>query len=96
MTVEYITPCVCCDHESTGADSVYYGMPILRVSGNYTPHKQLWDVKCQNCGRGGLFEEKSPYLALKKWNDLMVSCYRMEGKELPKPRWRNNDERTNL
>lgn len=84
MTVERITPCVCCDHDPTGADSVYYGMPILRVAGNYTPHRQYWEAQCPACGRGGIFQYKSAYLALKHWNELMDRCYRMEGKQIPK------------
>jgi len=81
MTVEKIIPCVCCDHQPTDADSVYYGMPILRVCGHYIAHKQFWEVQCPNCGRGGTIQHNSAYLALKHWNELMERCYRMEGKE---------------
>mgnify|MGYP003523230468 CR=1 FL=1 len=27
-----ITPCICCDHEPDAGDSMYYGMPQLRVT----------------------------------------------------------------
>ena len=33
MKVDKIIPCICCDHQPTEADSVYYGMPILKVTG---------------------------------------------------------------
>lgn len=72
MTVDRIIPCICCDHTPDSSDRCDYGMPILIPMQSYIPqeHKQLWNVKCPNCGRGGLYEEKSPYLALKKWNEL--------------------------
>lgn len=37
---------------------------------------------CPNCGRGGLYEEKSAYLALKKWNELQKGLYAFEGKKI--------------
>lgn len=78
MTVEKIIPCICIDHKPTVADSVYYGMPQLKVSGNYLPHKQYWSAFCPNCGRGGCMEEKSAYLALKRWNDLQSELQNAE------------------
>ena len=33
MKADKIIPCVCIDHEPTVADSVYYGMPQLKVAG---------------------------------------------------------------
>lgn len=33
MKVDKILPCVCCDHEPNSGDSVYYGMPQLKVCG---------------------------------------------------------------
>lgn len=70
MTVDKITPCICIDHEPTVADSVYYGMPQLKVSGCNVTHKQFWSAYCPKCGRGGSMEEKSAYLALKKWYEI--------------------------
>lgn len=68
MTVDKILPCICIDHEPNECDSVYYGMPQLKVSSGNIPHRQFWTVYCPNCGRGGLLEFKSAYLALKDWN----------------------------
>jgi hypothetical protein len=76
MTVEKIIPCICIDHEPTVADSVFYGMPVLLPYNSNKEHKQYWNIKCPNCGRGGLFEEKSAYMALKKWNELQESLRR--------------------
>ena len=81
MKVDRITPCVCCDHEPDCGDSVYYGMPILTP----TINSSFFKVQCPVCGRGGLFQYKSAYLALKAWNQLMEECYRIEGKELLNP-----------
>ena len=68
MKVDKIIPCVCCDHEPDCGDSVYYGMPQLKVCGG-KPHT-YFEVYCPNCGRGGLFQFKSAYLALKHWNEM--------------------------
>ena len=82
MTVEHIIPCVCCDHIKTTADGCYYGMPTLKVAGNYIKHLQFWVAECPNCGRGGIFEYKSAYLALKEWNEMQKDLYEMKGKEI--------------
>ena len=78
MTVDKIIPCVCTDHNPTVADSVYYGMPQLKVSGATSYHKQFWTAFCPVCGRGGCVEYKSAYLALKAWNDMQKSLYEFE------------------
>lgn len=70
MKVKKIIRCICADHEPTSADSVHYGMPNLRVWGDDV---QYWDIYCPDCGRGGLFEEKSSYKALQKWNELQMN-----------------------
>lgn len=79
MTVDKIIPCICIGSEPTVSDSVFYGMPILCPYNSNAEHKQYWDIKCPNCGRGGLFEEKSAYLALKKWNKMQESLRRLAG-----------------
>lgn len=58
--------CKCSQREPNGGDSVYYGMPHLRVTsdGNY------FECYCPNCGRGGSTQYKSAYLALKAWNEM--------------------------
>ena len=83
MTVDKIIPCVCMDHEPTAADSVYYGMPQLKVNNSMREHKQFWSAFCPNCGRGGFMAEKSAYLALKKWNLIQENLWRFEREEEP-------------
>lgn len=61
-----IIPCICCDHEPDCGDSVYYGMPQLKV----TSDMQWFEYYCPNCGRGGSFQYKSAYLAIKEWNKM--------------------------
>ena len=68
MKVNKIIPCVCCDHEPNSGDSVYYGMPQLKVCGG----KPETYFECY----GGLIQHKSAYLALKDWNRLQKRCRR--------------------
>lgn len=70
MLVDEIIPCVCCEHEPNSGDSVYYGMPQLKVCGGKPI--TFFEVFCPVCGRGGLFQFKSAYLALKDWNDMQA------------------------
>lgn len=81
MTVEHIIPCVCSkpDGEYVSSD---YGMPQLKVHGNYIKHKQFWQIYCPNCGRSGCREYKSPYLALKDWNEMQKQLYEYKKKEI--------------
>lgn len=67
MKVGHIETCVCIDHEPTETDSVYYGMPQLKVSVG-----QEWSAFCPNCGRGRCLDFKSPYLALTHWNNMQL------------------------
>ena len=67
-----IIPCICCDHEPDYGDSVYYGMPQLKV----TDKMDYFEVYCPNCGRGGMFQYKSAYLAIKEWNKMQESLRR--------------------
>lgn len=69
MQVKSILPCVCIDHEPNAGDSVFYGMPQLKVAGYqgtpfYTPY-------CPHCGRGGMAQYRSAYLALSAWNKMV-------------------------
>lgn len=77
MQVANIIPCVCIDHKPTVSDSVYYGMPQLKVSG-YNSNRQFYTIFCPNCGRGGCNEYKSSYLALKAWNEMMERLWDFE------------------
>lgn len=70
MLVNKIIPCICCEYEPSSADSVYYGMPQLKVCGGKPT--TFFEVFCPVCGRGGLFQFKSAYLALKFWNDMQT------------------------
>lgn len=82
MTVEHIIPCICSTRHKTDYMSTYDGMPQLKVHGNYIKHKQFWTIYCPNCGRGGIIEFKSPYLALKDWNEMQKTLYEYENKEI--------------
>ena len=75
MRVPDITPCVCADHEPDAEDSVYFGMPQLKVCS--WDGKQLFEPYCPNCGRGGLYQFGSAYLALKWWNELQAAELRV-------------------
>lgn len=67
MKVDKILRCICSpDDEDTG--SIYYGMPILKVTDN----SEFWEAVCPKCGRGGSYQYKSPYLALKAWNAIQT------------------------
>lgn len=98
MTVERILPCVCCDNLSSAdaSDLHEYGMPILIPNNSMEKHKQFWTVKCPRCGRGGMFQYTSAYLALKDWNDLIKTCRRQDA-IVERYRYRrkekNNEER---
>ena len=70
MKVDHIETCICADHEPTCADSVFYGMPQLKVTGG--GNNQWFTPYCPNCGRGGCSEHKSAYLALKHWNNMQI------------------------
>lgn len=96
MTIDKIIPCVCCEHPpSTITGPFDYGMPIL-IPHNNGDHKQWWNVKCPKCGRGGLFNEKSSYYALKAWNECMKRCYQMENKEIVyEEEWKDTCKRLN-
>ncbi len=71
-----IERCICCDHEPDGGDSVYYGMPQLKVCGGGPT--TYYEAFCPNCGRGGFFQHKSAYKALKWWNALQEGLRRAE------------------
>lgn len=82
MKVDRVLPCVCLDHKLTCADSIYAGMPQLK----FTPDGGWFEVYCPNCGRGGLFQYKSAYLALKHWNNMQERLWKDRRKETKKRR----------
>ena len=92
--VERIIPCVCADHAPSVDDASYYAMPQLKVCNSFKNGVQLWTVFCPVCGRGGMFQHKSPNLALHHWNELMQRCYDGEGKEVVfKEEWKETCQR---
>lgn len=76
MKVDKIIPCVCIEHIPMVADSVYYGMPQIKVSGG--GKSQRFSPYCPECGRGGCTEYKSAYLALKHWNEMQEHLWKFE------------------
>lgn len=78
MKVKYILSCVCCDHKPNAGDSVFFGMPQLKVAGGQLDDPFCGDVLysayCPNCGIGGSKQFKSAYLALKHWNEFQERC----------------------
>ena len=74
MKVERVIPCVCLDHQLTYADSVFEGMPQLKVE----PSGKFFTAYCPKCGRGGCIQHKSAYLALKNWNEMQDSLWQRE------------------
>ena len=71
MKVDKIIPCICCEHEPNSGDSVYYGMPQLKVC--VSDKKEHYTAFCPNCGRGGAYKYNSARSALKDWNELQES-----------------------
>lgn len=68
MKVGKIIPCICSpNREDNKFESGYYGMPIIKTYGGTDTY---FECVCPICGRGGLFQFKSTYLALKDWNKL--------------------------
>lgn len=83
MTVDKIIPCICTDHAPNSSDSVFYGMPELQVQNGYKAHTQFWSYRCPNCGRGGTaLQFKSPYLALKDWNEMQTELYAEQNRKI--------------
>lgn len=74
MKVERVVPCVCLDHQLTVADSVYEGMPQLKVE----PSGKFFTAYCPKCGRGGCVQYKSEYLALNHWNKMQMMLWQRE------------------
>lgn len=68
MSKLVILPCVCCDHEPTQEDSVFYGMPEIRVYNTLNGPEYV--AYCPKCGRGGFSERRTVQAALKQWNGL--------------------------
>ena len=75
MKVKTIFPCVCIDHTPTAADSGTYGMPVMQLYSCGDGRAYHFIPKCPNCGRGGLREFTSDYMALKEWNSMQFDLW---------------------
>lgn len=79
MTNKYIVPCVCIKYKLDSSVSVNYGMPILKITptwlDNHGEAYNYYEAVCPRCGRGGLHQFKSAYLALRWWNNLMEQLW---------------------
>lgn len=78
MKVDRVETCVCCDHEPTLADSTFYGMPQLKISPGYCKGVYKFVTYCPVCGRGGIKEFESAYLALKDWNKIQKELKKID------------------
>ena len=67
MKLGNVIPCVCAGEKPDLIADGYAGMPVLRVYGGTD---RWYDAKCPVCGRGGLIQHKSAYLALRDWNKM--------------------------
>ena len=91
MKVDKIIPCVCCDHKPDVSDSVYYGMPQLKVCGGKP--ETFFEYYCPNCGRGNVgLQYKSAYLALKAWNDMQERLWKIKEMTEVETNQRKEDE----
>lgn len=78
MTVDKVVPCVC-TYPGKSDDFDDDGMPQLIVRNGMVPHKQFWSAFCPKCGRGSRQDDyKSPYHALKHWNDFQSDLWKIE------------------
>ena len=78
MKIDKIIPCVCCDHEPSVADSLYYGMPQIKVYTNKFSGNTYFSAFCPKCGRGGNTDFKTINAALKDWNNLQLFLYKLK------------------
>ena len=69
MVVDRVMPCYCSKDTYDSSVSSYDGMPQLKVTDVYRG-KMFFEAYCPKCGRGGLFQFRSAYLALKHWNEM--------------------------
>lgn len=69
MKIEII-PCICSEPIDEYRN-IYDGMPQLKVTNfNKNCNTQYYVAFCPKCGRGGLLQFKSSYLALKNCNKM--------------------------
>lgn len=64
-----IIPCVCCDHKPDAGDSVYYGMPQLKITGNM----EYFEIFCPKCGRASIEfydDDGDPQYYCMGWMDM--------------------------
>ena len=77
MKIEII-PCICSEPIDELAN-IYDGMPQLKVTNfNKGCNTQYYEAFCPKCGRGGILQFRSAYLALKDWNKMQRSIRKIE------------------
>ena len=79
MKVGKIIPCICTQNADFSVDG-HAGMPQIKTYGGTDNY---FEIYCPRCGRGGLQQFKSVYLALKDWNEMqeglrMFGCWEEE------------------
>ena len=74
MKIGRIHPCICISHVPTSGDSGTYGMPALKVYQS-SGYPERYIPYCPTCGRGGIIDYSSAYLALKHWNELQEQLW---------------------
>lgn len=74
MKIGRIHPCICVSHIPDSGDSGHYGMPNLQIYQSGSGQEYYFPA-CPVCGRGGMFEFKTAYLALKHWNELQEQLW---------------------
>ena len=88
MRIGKIHPCICISHLPDYGDSGTYGMPALKIY-QHDEYPERYIPYCPVCGRGGMFDFPSAYLAFKHWNELQENLWEgNDGKPLddaPKP-----------
>ena len=73
-----IISCICSEPVNKYGD-IYDGMPQLKVTDyNEKCNTQYYEAFCPKCGRGGLIQFKSAYLALKNWNEMQKNLREFE------------------
>ena len=70
MKTNKILPCICCDHTPDCGDSVFYGMPALKIS-QRIDGELLYTPFCPKCGYESMFQYKSVRKAIIEWNVVM-------------------------
>ena len=89
MKIGKIHPCICIERNREAGDSGFLGMPNLKIYQGSPEYPECYVPYCPSCGRGGIKEYPSAFMALKAWNALQESLWEMNGgkplDDAPKP-----------